>query len=171
MGGRNHRWSAGGQQAQMRALSPSAPGQTIAIRKVLRDKQYKNRELNVVALKHCFFSTTEKDEILLNLVSSGDRWLMALPSGLVAGRNRAVEVRQQRAGAGHARQAIRDASNMLAVSCGRRRGRQWLTDEDDSANLQCNRLTMPPWILSRTSYSGILDRRRRALLRPSILTL
>ncbi|KAG5565011.1 hypothetical protein RHGRI_001026 [Rhododendron griersonianum] len=45
--------------------------------KVLQDKRYKNRELqtmrlldhpNVVSLKHCFFSTTEKDELYLNLV-------------------------------------------------------------------------------------------------------
>lgn len=49
----------------------------MAIKKVLQDKRYKNRELqtmrlldhpNVVALKHCFFSTTEKDELYLNLV-------------------------------------------------------------------------------------------------------
>lgn len=38
---------------------------------------------------------------------------MALRGGLVAGRNRAVEARQ-RVGAGRARRAIRDASNMLA---------------------------------------------------------
>ncbi|CAN6467202.1 unnamed protein product [Victoria cruziana] len=52
-------------------------GETVAIKKVLQDKRYKNRELqtmrlldhpNVVALKHCFFSTTEKDELFLNLV-------------------------------------------------------------------------------------------------------
>ncbi|XP_039022178.1 glycogen synthase kinase-3 homolog MsK-3-like, partial [Hibiscus syriacus] len=52
-------------------------GETIAIKKVLQDKRYKNRELqtmrtldhsNVVSLKHCFFSTTEKDELYLNLV-------------------------------------------------------------------------------------------------------
>ncbi|PWZ33124.1 hypothetical protein Zm00014a_028341 [Zea mays] len=52
-------------------------GETVAIKKVLQDKCYKNRELqtirlldhpNVVALKHCFFSTTEKDELYLNLV-------------------------------------------------------------------------------------------------------
>ncbi|CAI0552013.1 unnamed protein product [Linum tenue] len=52
-------------------------GETVAIKKVLQDKRYKNRELqtmrlldhpNVVALKHCFFSTTEKDELYLNLV-------------------------------------------------------------------------------------------------------
>lgn len=49
----------------------------MAIKKVLQDKRYKNRELqtmrlldhpNVVSLKHCFFSTTEKDELYLNLV-------------------------------------------------------------------------------------------------------
>lgn len=49
----------------------------MAIKKVLQDKRYKNRELqtmrlldhpNVVFLKHCFFSTSEKDELYLNLV-------------------------------------------------------------------------------------------------------
>lgn len=52
-------------------------GETVAIKKVLQDKRYKNRELqtmrllehpNVVYLKHCFFSTTAKDELYLNLV-------------------------------------------------------------------------------------------------------
>lgn len=52
-------------------------GETVAIKKVLQDKRYKNRELqimqllnhpNVVHLKHHFFSTTEKDELYLNLV-------------------------------------------------------------------------------------------------------
>ncbi|URD83401.1 hypothetical protein MUK42_18634 [Musa troglodytarum] len=52
-------------------------GETVAIKKVLQDKRYKNRELqtmrildhpNVVCLKHCFFSTTEKEELYLNLV-------------------------------------------------------------------------------------------------------
>lgn len=52
-------------------------GETVAVKKVLQDKRYKNRELqtmrlldhpNVVSLKHCFFSTTEKDEVYLNLV-------------------------------------------------------------------------------------------------------
>ncbi|KAL0395701.1 UNVERIFIED_CONTAM: Shaggy-related protein kinase epsilon [Sesamum calycinum] len=52
-------------------------GETVAIKKVLQDKRYKNRELqtmrlldhpNVVCLKHCFFSTTDKDELYLNLV-------------------------------------------------------------------------------------------------------
>ncbi|PWA98112.1 shaggy-related protein kinase NtK-1 [Artemisia annua] len=52
-------------------------GEAVAIKKVLQDKRYKNRELqtmrlldhpNVVSLKHCFFSTTEKDELYLNLV-------------------------------------------------------------------------------------------------------
>ncbi|XP_047325385.1 shaggy-related protein kinase alpha [Impatiens glandulifera] len=52
-------------------------GETVAIKKVLQDKRYKNRELqtmrmldhpNVVSLKHCFFSTTNKDELYLNLV-------------------------------------------------------------------------------------------------------
>ena len=44
----------------------------VAIKKVLQDKRFKNRELqimkmmrhpNVVGLKHCFYSTTEKDEV------------------------------------------------------------------------------------------------------------
>ncbi|GKV13067.1 hypothetical protein SLEP1_g24139 [Rubroshorea leprosula] len=52
-------------------------GESVAIKKVLQDKRYKNRELqimrlldhpNVLKLKHCFFSTTEKDELYLNLV-------------------------------------------------------------------------------------------------------
>lgn len=52
-------------------------GETVAIKKVLQDKRYKNRELqtmrildhpNVVSLKHCFFSTTKKDGLYLNLV-------------------------------------------------------------------------------------------------------
>ncbi|KAJ6840551.1 shaggy-related protein kinase alpha-like [Iris pallida] len=52
-------------------------GETVAIKKVLQDRRYKNRELqmmqlldhpNVVQLKHHFFSTTEKDELYLNLV-------------------------------------------------------------------------------------------------------
>ncbi|WOL10592.1 shaggy-related protein kinase alpha isoform X2 [Canna indica] len=52
-------------------------GEPVAIKKVLQDKRYKNRELqimqlldhpNVVQLKHYFFSTTEKDELYLNLV-------------------------------------------------------------------------------------------------------
>ena len=44
----------------------------MAIKKVLQDKRFKNRELqimkmmshpNVVSLKHCFYSTTEKEEV------------------------------------------------------------------------------------------------------------
>ncbi|KAG1371400.1 putative Glycogen synthase kinase-3 [Cocos nucifera] len=68
IGGRN------GQPKQAKCLETS---ETVAIKKVLQDKRYKNRELqtmrlldhpNVVSLKHCFFSTTEKDELYLNLV-------------------------------------------------------------------------------------------------------
>lgn len=49
----------------------------MAIKKVLQDRRYKNRELqlmrvmdhpNTVSLKHCFFSTRSKDELFLNLV-------------------------------------------------------------------------------------------------------
>ncbi|XP_057435540.1 shaggy-related protein kinase theta-like [Lotus japonicus] len=52
-------------------------GEAVAIKKVLQDKRYKNRELqvmrmldhtNVLKLKHCFYSTAEKDELYLNLV-------------------------------------------------------------------------------------------------------
>lgn len=52
-------------------------GEIVAIKKVLQDKRYKNRELqimqmldhpNVVSLKHSFFSTTDKEELYLNLV-------------------------------------------------------------------------------------------------------
>lgn len=51
--------------------------ETVAIKKVLQDKRYKNRELqimqlldhpNVVCLKHCFHSTTKKKDLCLNLV-------------------------------------------------------------------------------------------------------
>ncbi|CAM8979610.1 unnamed protein product [Rhodiola kirilowii] len=51
-------------------------GETVAIKKVLQDIRYKNRESelmrvmdhpNVVSLRHCF-STTSKDELFLNLV-------------------------------------------------------------------------------------------------------
>ncbi|XP_022867173.1 shaggy-related protein kinase theta [Olea europaea var. sylvestris] len=52
-------------------------GESVAIKKVLQDRRYKNRELqimrlldhpNVVQLKHCFYSTTDKNEVYLNLV-------------------------------------------------------------------------------------------------------
>ncbi|EPS70375.1 shaggy-like kinase 91, partial [Genlisea aurea] len=52
-------------------------GELVAIKKVLQDRRYKNRELqimrllnhrNVVQLKHCFYSFTESDEVYLNLV-------------------------------------------------------------------------------------------------------
>ena len=51
--------------------------ETVAIKKVLQDRRYKNRELqlmrvmnhpNVISLKHCFFSTTTNNELFLNLV-------------------------------------------------------------------------------------------------------
>ncbi|KAH0944106.1 hypothetical protein HID58_003743 [Brassica napus] len=62
-----------GQPNQAKCLET---GETVAIKKVLQDRRYKNRELqtmrlldhpNVVSLKHCFFSTTDKDELYLNL--------------------------------------------------------------------------------------------------------
>eukprot|EP01059_Diplonema_ambulator_P015816 TRINITY_DN27024_c0_g1_i1.p1 TRINITY_DN27024_c0_g1~~TRINITY_DN27024_c0_g1_i1.p1 ORF type:complete len:365 (+),score=49.95 TRINITY_DN27024_c0_g1_i1:53-1147(+) len=53
-------------------------GEMVAIKKVLQDKRYKNRELqimrmlshcNVVCMKHCFYSNGEKpEELYLNLV-------------------------------------------------------------------------------------------------------
>lgn len=52
-------------------------GEQVAIKKVLQDKRYKNRELqvmrmldhtNTLRLKHCFYSTAEKDDLYLNLV-------------------------------------------------------------------------------------------------------
>ena len=53
-------------------------GEIVAIKKVLQDKRFKNRELsimkqlshtNIVDLKHCFYSQGEKqDEVYLNLV-------------------------------------------------------------------------------------------------------
>ncbi|XP_010556680.1 PREDICTED: shaggy-related protein kinase alpha-like isoform X2 [Tarenaya hassleriana] len=52
-------------------------GETVAIKTVLQDKRYKNRELqtmrpldhpNVVSLRHSFFTKTKKDELYLNLV-------------------------------------------------------------------------------------------------------
>ncbi|KAI8477415.1 MAG: glycogen synthase kinase 3 [Monoraphidium minutum] len=51
--------------------------ETVAIKKVLQDKRFKNRELqimkvvdhtNIVKLKQCFYSHTEKDETFLHLV-------------------------------------------------------------------------------------------------------
>ncbi|ODQ64965.1 glycogen synthase kinase-like protein-3 beta [Nadsonia fulvescens var. elongata DSM 6958] len=56
-------------------ISPS--GEDAAIKRVLQDKRFKNRELqimrlvrhpNIVELKAFFYSTTEKDELYLNLV-------------------------------------------------------------------------------------------------------
>ena len=52
-------------------------GDTVAIKKVLQDKRFKNRELqimkmmdhvNVVRLKHCFYSTNDAREVYLNLI-------------------------------------------------------------------------------------------------------
>ncbi len=53
-------------------------GEVVAIKKVLQDKRFKNRELqimrklnhpNIVRLKHCFYSAGDNpDELYLNLV-------------------------------------------------------------------------------------------------------
>jgi len=51
--------------------------ETVAIKRVLQDKRFKNRELqimrlldhpNVVKLKHSFYSTAEREDVYLNLV-------------------------------------------------------------------------------------------------------
>jgi len=55
----------------------SGTGETVAIKKVLQDKRFKNRELqimkmlshpNLVELKHCFYSSGDNNEVFLNLV-------------------------------------------------------------------------------------------------------
>ncbi|KAG4968861.1 hypothetical protein JHK87_034512 [Glycine soja] len=52
-------------------------GEAVAIKKVLQDRRYKNRELqlmrvmdhpNIISLSNYFFSTTSRDELFLNLV-------------------------------------------------------------------------------------------------------
>ncbi|KAL1549898.1 Shaggy-related protein kinase theta [Salvia divinorum] len=52
-------------------------GESVAIKKVIQDRRYKNRELhmmrllnhpNIVQLKHYFYSTSDKNEVYLNLV-------------------------------------------------------------------------------------------------------
>ena len=68
----------------------------VAIKKVLQDKRFKNRELqimkmmdhpNVVSLKHCFYSTTEKDEVRITdrvLLLHGSSSLYVLLQNLAA---------------------------------------------------------------------------------------
>ncbi|KAJ8437569.1 hypothetical protein Cgig2_028812 [Carnegiea gigantea] len=67
----------GGKNGEPKQAKCLETGETVAIKKVLQDRRYKNRELqlmrvldhpNVISLKHCFFSTTSKDELFLNLV-------------------------------------------------------------------------------------------------------
>lgn len=64
-----------------------APHAQVAIKKVLQDKRFKNRELqimkmlshpNVVQLKHHFYTTTDKEEVYLNLVRRRNALLQAL---------------------------------------------------------------------------------------------
>ncbi|KAK2076166.1 Shaggy- protein kinase epsilon [Prototheca wickerhamii] len=52
-------------------------GEVVAIKKVLQDRRFKNRELqiirlmahpNTVLLKHCFYTTNDKGDVFLNLV-------------------------------------------------------------------------------------------------------
>lgn len=52
-------------------------GETVAIKKVLQDRRFKNRELavmkmvrhpNIVCLRHCFYTPAPRDEVYLNLV-------------------------------------------------------------------------------------------------------
>ncbi|MFS8009870.1 putative protein-serine/threonine kinase CMGC-GSK family [Helianthus anomalus] len=61
--------SIGGQNGKPKQAKCLETGDSVAIKKVSQDKRYKNRELqimrlldhpNVVALKNCFYSTTEK---------------------------------------------------------------------------------------------------------------
>ncbi|XP_027348599.1 shaggy-related protein kinase eta-like isoform X2 [Abrus precatorius] len=63
-------------------------GEAVAIKKVLQDRRYKNRELqlmrmmdhpNVISLKHCFFSTTSTDELFLNLIFRGLAYIHTVP--------------------------------------------------------------------------------------------
>ncbi|PHT49442.1 Shaggy-related protein kinase eta [Capsicum baccatum] len=67
----------GGKNGEPKQAKCLENGETVAIKKVLQDRRYKNRELqlmrtmdnpNVVSLKHCFYSTTSKNELFLNLV-------------------------------------------------------------------------------------------------------
>ncbi|KAJ0488216.1 putative protein-serine/threonine kinase CMGC-GSK family [Helianthus annuus] len=67
----------GGKNGEPKQAKCLETGETVAIKKVLQDRRYKNRELqlmrvmdhpNVVSLKHCFFSTTSRDEVFLNVV-------------------------------------------------------------------------------------------------------
>jgi serine/threonine protein kinase len=81
----------------------------VAIKKVLQDKRFKNRELqimkvldhpNIVKLKQCFYSHTEKDETFLHLVleyvpDTVYRW-----GGLGWGGEQGTRGQQQAAGAG-----------------------------------------------------------------------
>ena len=57
----------------------------VAIKKVLQDKRFKNRELqimkmmghpNVVDLKHCFYTNTDKDEVWRRLVDRSSERLV-----------------------------------------------------------------------------------------------
>ena len=52
-------------------------GETVAVKKVLQDRRFKNRELavmrmvrhpNIVSLRHCFHTAAPRDEVYLNLV-------------------------------------------------------------------------------------------------------
>ncbi|ESQ51665.1 hypothetical protein EUTSA_v10017603mg, partial [Eutrema salsugineum] len=67
----------GGKNGEPKQAKCFETGESVAIKKVLQDRRYKTRELqlmllidhsNVVSLKHCFFSTTSRDELFLNLV-------------------------------------------------------------------------------------------------------
>ncbi len=73
----------------------------MAIKKVLQDKRFKNRELqimkvvdhpNIVKLKQCFYSQTEKDETFLHLVleyvpDTVYRWAGSRARGGLIGRH------------------------------------------------------------------------------------
>lgn len=88
---------------------PPHPCLQVAIKKVLQDKRFKNRELqiirmmghpNIVQLKHCFYTSTEKDEVYLNLVlefvpDTGEQ------SGLVGGHGAGPEKQAECSGWEH----------------------------------------------------------------------
>ncbi|KVH89127.1 Protein kinase, catalytic domain-containing protein [Cynara cardunculus var. scolymus] len=69
--------SVGGRNGKPKQAKCLETGEAVAIKKVLQDKRYKNRELqimrlldhpNIVPLKNCFYSTTDKNEVYLNVV-------------------------------------------------------------------------------------------------------
>ena len=80
-------------------VSTVGSGETVAIKKVLQDKRFKNRELqimrlvshpNVVALKNSFFTTGPGDSVCLNLVLESVPAYGLFDSGHVFGLRRSL---------------------------------------------------------------------------------